>query len=239
MLDFSQNQKQFQKLTKPKAIIFDWDNTLVDTWPLIQLAINSTMEKFNRQPWSLQQVRDNIHKSMRDSFPEIFQQDWQQAGEIYRQSYQAINLNEIKFLAHSLDLIKTINQLNIKQFVVSNKIGLTLRKEIKKLAVEQYFFSMIGAFDANNDKPSSDPVELALLGSEIDLKNDVIWFIGDTIADVECAYNSNCQPIIYGHSGNQVSKTISDDIIKNGFKNNQIIPVYFDHLELINLLKNL
>ena len=39
MTDFTQNTEAFLKLPKPKAVIFDWDNTLVDTWPLIHQAI--------------------------------------------------------------------------------------------------------------------------------------------------------------------------------------------------------
>ncbi|MFT5702654.1 MAG: phosphoglycolate phosphatase [Rickettsiales bacterium] len=30
----------------PKAIIFDWDNTLVDSWSVIHFALNKTMEKW-------------------------------------------------------------------------------------------------------------------------------------------------------------------------------------------------
>ena len=72
MLNISSNIKALEKLPKPQAIIFDWDNTLVDTWPLIQKAINVTMEKMAKPLWTLDQVRDNVHKSMRDYFPDIF-----------------------------------------------------------------------------------------------------------------------------------------------------------------------
>jgi hypothetical protein len=60
----------------------------------------------------------------------------------------------------------------------------------------------------------------------------VIWFVGDTISDVECAYNSGCIPIVYGHSENQISKTISLEFLQE--KN---LPIYFDHQELVNVLK--
>ena len=31
---------------RPKAIIFDWDNTLVNSWPVIADALNYTLETF-------------------------------------------------------------------------------------------------------------------------------------------------------------------------------------------------
>ena len=43
MIDLSKNKKALLQLPKPKAVIFDWDNTLVDTWPLIHEAIDKTM----------------------------------------------------------------------------------------------------------------------------------------------------------------------------------------------------
>ena len=70
MLNLEKNRENFKNLRKPDAIIYDWDNTLVDTWPLIKNAINQTLREMNREEWSLEKVRDSVHKSMRESFPE-------------------------------------------------------------------------------------------------------------------------------------------------------------------------
>jgi len=236
-MDLTKNKAALAQLKKPKAIIFDWDNTLVDTWPLIQFAIDKTMVDMGKEPWGLERVRDNVHKSMRESFPEIFGSDWEKAGEIYKNTYRSIHLNKMRFLSGSVELIKKIHELGILQFIVSNKIGLTLRKEAQQLEVEKYFFATIGSNDAIADKPSREPVELALLGSDIDLKNDEVWFVGDTIADVDCAYNSNCTPIVYGHSAHEISKTIPQNILSEGRDGKGAIAVYFDHAELVKVLE--
>jgi phosphoglycolate phosphatase len=239
MLNLEKNLQAFQNLRKPDAIIYDWDNTLVDTWPLIKNAINATMRSLNREEWSLEKVRDSVHKSMRESFPEIFGNEWERAGEIYKKAYQDINIAQISLLKNSFELLNFVKSLNIPQFLVSNKIGTTLRKEVKKLQLEHLFFSLVGAQDANFDKPSREPADFALMGSQIDPKKHHIWFVGDTIADVECAHNLGACPIIYGHSDNQISKTIEEKILENGFDDKGAVAVYFDHKELINILKNL
>ena len=133
MLNLEKNLQAFQNLRKPDAIIYDWDNTLVDTWPLIKNAINATMRSLNREEWSLEKVRDSVHKSMRESFPEIFGNEWEKAGEIYKKAYQDINIAQISLLKNSFELLNFVKSLNITQFLVSNKIGTTLRKEVKKL----------------------------------------------------------------------------------------------------------
>ncbi len=237
-MNFIKNKQALESLKKPKAVVFDWDNTLVDTWPLIQTAIDETMKKMGKEPWGLKKVRDNVHKSMRESFPEIFGDDWKKAGEIYKQTYRSLHLEKLYLLPGALELIKKLEEMQISQFVVSNKMGPTLRQEAEKIGLDKKFFSLIGAGDAKADKPSFLPVEMALIGSDIKLRQDEIWFVGDTIADIECAYNSCCTPIIYGNAvDNEISKTIPQDWIESGKNNEGPLPVYFHHQELIEVLK--
>jgi phosphoglycolate phosphatase len=235
-MNLEKNFSALQNLRQPKAVIFDWDNTLVDTWPLIARAINNTMRFMQKEEWSLTKVKDTVHKSMRESFPELFGDDWQKAGEVYKQSYRDVHLSELRLLPQALELLNILQQKNILAFLVSNKIGTTLRKEVKNLELTDKFFSVVGSMDSAKDKPSLDPVELALSASNIDMKQDHIWFVGDTIADVECAYNMKAQPIIYGHD-DAVSKTIPPRILENGKHAEGAIPLYFNHGELIKVLQ--
>jgi phosphoglycolate phosphatase len=214
-MKIEKNLQIIKQLSRPDAVIFDWDNTLANSWPLIQSAIDKTMIAMNKEPWGLEKVRDNVHKSMRESFPEIFGNDWQKAGEIYKKSYHSANLTTLTLLPYALDFLELLNQKNIPVFGISNKIGYTLRKEINNLGLDYLFYSIVGAQDADFDKPSHHPVDLALMGFDIKpLQNDV-WFIGDTITDIECAYNSGCRPILYSDSLNHISQTIPQSIISS------------------------
>ena len=114
MLNLEKNRENFKKLRKPDAIIYDWDNTLVDTWPLIRNSINQTMREMNREEWSLEKVRDSVHKSMRESFPEIFGADWERAGEIYKKAYHDINISQISLLKNSFELLNFVKNYSNK-----------------------------------------------------------------------------------------------------------------------------
>ncbi len=234
-MNIEKNLAALKNLKKPKAVIFDWDNTLVDTWPLIHRAINDTMLAMNQEEWSLKKVKDTIHKSMRESFPQIFGDDWQKAGEVYKSSYRSTHLDELTLLPDALKLINKLQEKNILQMIISNKIGITLRKETKKLNITDKFFSVIGSMDSSFDKPHRAPFDLALSGSGLDPQQDHIWFIGDSLADVECAYNTNCQPIIFGYD-DAISKTISLELSSAGKNNEGPIPLYFKHEDLINVI---
>ena len=108
MPNLAKNRENFKNLRKPDAIIYDWDNTLVDTWPLIKNAINQTLRTMNREEWSLEKVRDSVHKSMRESFPEIFGNEWERAGEIYKKAYHDINIFQISLLKNSFELLNFV-----------------------------------------------------------------------------------------------------------------------------------
>lgn len=235
-MNLEKNLAALKTLKKPKAVIFDWDNTLVDTWPLIHRAINATMIAMDKEEWSLKRVKDNVHKSMRESFPEIFGDNWQKAGDVYRNSYRSMHLEDLTLLPSALGLINKLQEKNILQMIVSNKIGITLRKEVKKLGIADKFFSIIGSTDASQDKPHRAPLDLALIASDINLEKDHVWFVGDTVADIECAYGANCQPIIFGYD-NAISKTIPEEWLDEGKSGEGAIPLYFSHEDLIRVIE--
>lgn len=191
----------------PKAILFDWDNTLVDTWPIIHQALTDTFTAMGQKPWTYEETREKVQKSMRDYFPVIFGDEWEKAGQVYQDAYQAIHLEKLQALPEAETVLKHLTGTDIYVAVVSNKKGHNLRAEAEKIGWNDYFSRLIGADDAGRDKPSPDPVYLALESSGI-APGEHVWFIGDSVIDIECAYNSGCYPMLYG---DYIPKGIAED----------------------------
>jgi phosphoglycolate phosphatase len=219
----------------PKAIIFDWDNTLADTWPLIHSAINTTMKHMGKESWGLDKVKNDIHQSMRESFPLLFGDKWQEAGEIYKSSYKSQHLEKVQLLPGAIELINFAIKEGILLFIISNKIGNTLRAEVEHLNITNKFFVVIGSGDAKIDKPHKAPVDLALKGSNINPETDLVWFVGDTISDIDCAINSSCVPILYGE-GNNVPKSL---IASQSAKQDKQMLCFADHYEILAKLQGI
>ncbi len=184
-------------LPPPKAVIFDWDNTLVDTWPIIHAALESTFAAMGKKPWTLEQTQMRVRKSMRDAFPEIFGDGWEQAGEMYQKYYRASHLEKLQALPQAEDVLKRVRWQKLFCAVVSNKKGDNLRKEIEKIGWGHYFDAIVGSDDAERDKPYTDPVHLAFQESHVK-PNSSVWFVGDSEIDLECAMNCGCTAILYG-----------------------------------------
>ncbi len=182
----------------PKAIIFDWDNTLVDSWPAIMEAINKTRQEFGLDVWSYEKILANCTRAARDSFPEWFGKKWEDAYAFYYKAFDVIRRNHNIVVKPGVDLLLAwLKQEKIPAFVVSNKRGDYLRHEIERLKWQHFFVAVAGAGDADNDKPHRAHVDHALKGSGFEGHPD-IWFVGDSKADIDCARNSGCTPVLIG-----------------------------------------
>jgi phosphoglycolate phosphatase len=184
-------------LARPRAILFDWDNTLVDSWATIHEALNLVMAAMGKPPWSIEETRARVRLSLRESFPVHFGERWEEAREIYLDRFRAIHLERLTALPGRAELLGTLAREGIFLGVVSNKTGALLRREADHLDWSRYFGRLVGAGDAVVDKPDAAPVRLALEPSGIEA-GETVWFVGDTGVDMECAGNSGCVPVLLG-----------------------------------------
>ncbi|HEY3910083.1 MAG TPA: HAD-IA family hydrolase [Stellaceae bacterium] len=184
-------------LVRPRAILFDWDNTLVDSWATIHEALNLVMAAMEKPPWSLEETKRRVRLSLRESFPVHFGARWEEARDIYLDHFRAIHLDRLASLPGCGELLQGLAAEGIFLGVVSNKTGALLRREADRLGWSRYFGRLVGAGDAAVDKPDAAPVRLALAPSGI-AAGEAVWFVGDTGVDMECAKNSGCVPVLLG-----------------------------------------
>ena len=184
-------------IIRPQAILFDWDNTLVDSWATIHEALNHVMVAMDKPPWSIAETRARVRLSLRESFPLHFGERWEEARGIYLDRFRAIHLERLAALPGCAELLEALGQEGIFLGVVSNKTGALLRREAETLGWSRHFGRLVGAGDAAADKPDPAPVGLALEPSGVGAGAGV-WFVGDTGVDMDCARNAGCVPVLLG-----------------------------------------
>lgn len=201
------------KLTLPRAVIFDWDNTLVDSWDAIMAAMNGALTYFAKPAWTLDEVKQRCKYAAKDYFPAIFGDDWEKARDVYYQHFNASRIDHSAMpLTGAGDLLRWLKEHDIPAFVVSNKRGDYLRQESAALEWDQFFVALVGATDTAESKPSRQPVDLAL--SKGGLTPDTsVWFVGDTDVDMQCARNSGCTPVFVGNVREAARLEIKIDFI--------------------------
>jgi len=184
-------------LRRPKAILFDWDNTLVDTWPCIGRATNITLEAMGHEPWDEAELRRRVAGSLRDTFPTIYGDRWEEARDIFYKAFADVHLEMLVAADGAEALLREAAKAGVYLGVVSNKTGKYLRAEAAHLGWSDLFGRLVGAQDAARDKPAPDPIHMALENSGISA-GSAVWFVGDAPIDVTCGKAAGCVTIFVG-----------------------------------------
>lgn len=182
-------------VSKPRAVLFDWDDTIVDNWQYALQALNTAFAHMEYPAWSDEEARCKAMFSARDLFTQLFADRWQEADKVYHETFQDLIRGGMRFCEGIEPILRSLVDKDIYAAVVSNKRGPFLREEVERSNFQPYFRKVIGAGDAAADKPDPAPALLALQGSGIDPGRDV-WFIGDSQTDMMCAINAGCTPIL-------------------------------------------
>ena len=179
----------------PRAVLLDWDNTLIENWGAIHGAMIATLEAMGKPPWPLEETRRRAQRSLRNGFPEIFGARWEEARDIFYARFAATHLASLEALPGAAALLAELHERGVFLAVVSNKSGGYLRGEATHLGWAGLFGAIVGAGDAAEDKPAAAPVTLALAGSGI-APGARVWFVGDGAVDMECARRAGCLAVL-------------------------------------------
>ena len=186
-------------IARPRALLFDWDNTLVETWPTIHAALHETFLAMGATPWTLEETKLRVRRSLRESFPVLFGDRWTEARDVFYDAYGRLHLSCLVTCDGAGEALASLHDAGYYMGVISNKTGHYLRAEARHLGWNGYFGRLVGAGDASRDKPAPEPVAMALDGSGIEAGNEV-WMIGDSGVDMEIAHVAGLTAVLV-HGG--------------------------------------
>lgn len=184
-------------LKAPKAVLFDWDNTLVDTWRVCFDSFNLALQAVGKTPITSEQFWSQPHLSARES-RHHFGNEYEKAEKIFYEAVRKRHLEELTIHDGAEALLNHLKAQGLYVGLVSNKDGALLRKEVAHLGWTHHFHHVVGARDVEADKPSPLPVSAALKPGNLCPHQDEVWFVGDSIVDVLCARASGCTPFVVG-----------------------------------------
>ncbi|WP_237215200.1 HAD family hydrolase [Falsiroseomonas oryziterrae] len=183
----------------PVCILWDWDNTLVDGWAAIQHGLNVTFRDFGMPEWDRDTVLARVRGSLRDTFPSMFGAEWERARDVF---YAAVRERHLEVLAPMPGAALALAAAAAvgPQAVISNKQGALLRAEAAHLGWAPRFARLVGAGDAESDKPDPAPFRLALAACGVP-GGSRVWYVGDTAMDMQAARAAGCTAVLVGDAG--------------------------------------
>jgi phosphoglycolate phosphatase len=180
---------------RPAVLLYDWDNTLVDAWVGVTMALNAVFAAFAMPAWSVADTKERVRVSLRESFPAMFGDEWERARDIFYAALRAEHLAHVTPMHGAAEALAA--GAAWPQGVVSNKTGDYLRAEVAHLGWSAHFGAVIGAGDASADKPDPAPILLALdrMGRGADAS---VWYLGDTALDMQAARAAGVTAVLVG-----------------------------------------
>ncbi|MGN7661437.1 MAG: HAD family hydrolase [Anaplasma sp.] len=181
----------------PVAVIFDWCNTLVQNGGLDYEIAKQVLQRMGRGDIDVSSVSPiKVERYLEYSLGDR----WKEAIALYKEL--AERSSKVRKLCPSdnvLGVLELLYNHNVSMGIVSNKNGDSLREEVKTTGLAEYFSVIIGSGDTSENKPSPEPIIAALEILDIP-PGEHVFFVGDSISDVESARRAKCRPIVYGNA---------------------------------------
>lgn len=175
----------------PKAVLFDWDGTLVDTTQMVVDSHNHVRTVYGLPAITAGDIFGRASKSARESYPEIYGADSPAALETLYKFVGDNHLSYLRPLPDAYELLSTLNGRGIPVGIVSNKSHVFLGREIQEIGWSGLIGAYIGAGEAAEDKPSALPLRIVMRQLDPALTSADILYVGDTETDLICARNAD------------------------------------------------
>ncbi len=190
-------------------LLFDWDNTLVDTWGLVHESLQVALRGLGMREWDEEETKRRLGASLRDNFPKLFGEHASKAKGLYRGHFLSRHLETLRPFKEAEALLRWLS-LHRKKCVVgivSNKGGDALRAEIAHLGWEGYFRAVVGAEDLVRDKPDPCCLEEIFVRIGMDREDfDATMYVGDSVVDMEFAKRCAIEGVLLGDGGEETER---------------------------------
>lgn len=188
-------------ISVPKAVFFDWDGTLVDSFAFLHKAHNHVREIFGMGAFTLEVFEEYFGMPREKLYADIYGPERIEEAKGHFEAFVIANQHEIKVIDGAADVLAYFAEAGVPMGIVTNKKGALVRQEIENHGWKEYFVSVVGAGEAAEDKPSSAPLILALEKSGLGVAAEDIWFVGDTVSDLACAKGVGAPCVLIEENG--------------------------------------
>lgn len=193
-------------MSKIKAILFDYDGTLMDTNELIIGSWQSVFKEITGKPGSREKIIDSFGETLVFTMKKFFpDQDTNRCIEIYRKWQGDKYLDTIEMFPGMSTLVKYLSAEGYKLGIVSSRIRGSLEAGLDKFGLLKTFDVVVSCEDSKEAKPSPVPAQIAL--KQLGIKPEDAIMIGDTKFDIGCANNAGMHSILMDWGFTDVDRT--------------------------------
>jgi len=183
-----------------KAVIWDLDGTLFDSYDVIVESIYQTFSEY-----SISCSKEEIHRhaicfSISSLFAEYAQRENMDV-RLLNQRYSQISSGkymDIKIMKHGREVLQGLKNQGVENYVFTHR-GKTTIPVMDHLGLIPFFREIVTSQNGFSRKP--DPEGLNYLMEKYDLDPASTYYVGDRSLDMDCAKNAGIPGILYMPEG--------------------------------------
>ena len=167
-----------KRKTELKAIIFDLDGVLIDSFDAWFHVYNKTRKHFRMKELNEEEFRKRawgkiLNKELKENFPN---QSVKEIKDQYRVMITK-NVDKIKLLPNSKEVLQKIKKKNIKIGLVTNNFKKPVKKILEFHKISKYFDAIVAEEDVKMPKPYPDGILKAC--EKLNVQPDETIYVGD------------------------------------------------------------
>jgi len=167
-----------------RAVLFDFDGTLADSYAAITASVNYVLEHHGRPAMTEQTVRTLVGHGLKQLMDTILPGiDPDVAARLYREHHPTVMKSHTKLLPGVADGLAALKEAGVKLGVCSNKPSYFTRALLGMLGIDQYFDAVYGPDDAGAAKP--DPAMVLQALAKLGVPKEEALYVGDMEVDIE------------------------------------------------------
>jgi len=186
-------------LSHIKAVLWDFDGTLLDSNDVIAESWRHTVMSFVGRDVSDEELRQTFGEMLIDSMrwlvPEV---DPVEAVDFYREYQRGIFLDRIRLFDGTEEVLRVLNKAGYKNAIVTSRLERSTFRALEKFGLTDFFDAILTASDTDKFKP--DPTPIYMILDMIGCKPEESIFIGDTSNDIEAGKNAGIFTVLVGWS---------------------------------------
>ncbi|HKA05869.1 MAG TPA: HAD-IA family hydrolase [Gemmataceae bacterium] len=167
-----------------RAVLFDFDGTLADSYAAITASVNHVLQQHGRPTLTEGKVRSlvghGLENLMQNILPGI---DPAVGARMYREHHPTVMKSHTRLLPGVVEGLKALKDAGIKLGVCSNKPAYFTRALLGMFEIDRYFDVVLGPDDVGPIKPDPAMIHKAL--ERLGVPKEESLYVGDMEVDIE------------------------------------------------------
>jgi phosphoglycolate phosphatase len=172
--------------TRPRAVLFDFDGTLIDSYPAITASVNHVRGLYGLAPLAEAEVRPHVGRGPAQLLAETVGRGDSAANvAAYRAHHPSVFFGGSRLLPGAAETLAALHGRGYRLGLCSNKPVAFSRELVAHFGVAGFLDVVLGPDDVPRPKPAPDML-LAALG-RLAVTAAQALYVGDMVVDIDTA----------------------------------------------------